>query len=152
MSLYLVLVFERIWYSGCWPQKKFLSVSHPSGSRLDWRGKPTFNLKIIHNKKVLLRERKRPTARRMACTRFADPGRGGGGSTYLGHPLRQDKVTPEPGQGIPPAKTGYPPTSRPGQAILAFIFIIIPHLKTYMRTGCNGEVKFYFFDKRLQCV
>ena len=59
--------------------------------------------KYFNHKKVLLRERKRHTDRRVASTRYADPAGGGGGYTPDGHP---------PAEGIPqvgaPLLGGYP--------------------------------------------
>ena len=62
-------------------------------------------------KKVLLRERKRHTARRVASARYADLSRGGGGG--LPH-LRSGQTW----DGVPPARPGMrytpPPLGRPG--------------------------------------
>ena len=58
---------------------------------------------LIHtNKKVLLRERKRHTDRRVASTRYAAPG-GGGGVPWAGAPM----LGGTPGQA-PPLPGGYP--------------------------------------------
>ena len=70
-------------------------------------------MSIIDNKKVLLRERKRHTARRVASTHYAalsNPDRVWGGypiQTWLGG----TPGTPQTGMGYPP-EMGYPP--RPG--------------------------------------
>ena len=70
-----------------------------------------FNSKKNANKKVLLRERKRHTARRVASTRFADggvppiPGLDGGGiPSSLGRGVPQVPSHPDLGRGYP----GYP--------------------------------------------
>ena len=77
------------------------------------------------NKKVLLRERKRHTARHVASAHYAALSHRWGG--YPGYPpypnLRWVTPPSRPGQGgpqvPPPSKPemGYPPPSRPGQGV-----------------------------------
>ena len=75
----------------------------------------TFSGQNIFNKKVLLRERKRHTARRVASTPYV---------VLTGYPPTLTRVPPQPGyppsQGTPPARVpprpGYPPTRVPPPA------------------------------------
>ena len=74
--------------------------------------------KHVNNKKVLLRERKRHTARRVACNRYADLSRGGTPSqVWGGTPSHVWAGVPNPmsGQGYPiPCPGGYPIPCRGG--------------------------------------
>ena len=73
--------------------------------------------KTFNYKKVLLRERKRHTARRVASTRYA--ALSGGGT--------QGTPPSTPGQGVPhqdlvgEGYLGYPPPSRPGQGYPGYL-------------------------------
>ena len=70
--------------------------------------------KIKWNKKVLLRERKRHTARRVASARYAAPSGGGTPSHSGGYPSHVLMVEGGyPGQVL--MWGGYPPPSRPSQ-------------------------------------
>ena len=79
------------------------------------------NIKIILNKKILLRERKRHTARRVASARYAALFNGGGG---LPHPVLDGwRGVPYPvldGGGVTPSSPGWGEggtPSRPGQGV-----------------------------------
>ena len=88
-----------------WTSKIKIRTTRPSFDDFQWLQFP--RPKILQNKKVLLRELKRHTARRIVSARYA----GGGGtlSPGRGYPISGLGGTPSQVQGVPhPRSGGYP--------------------------------------------